>query len=91
MPSKYDALVRYLAAQSGDRVVLTLAEIETIIGAPLPSAAWARGWWVNSRRASQAWVWRDAGWSVASATVRTREPVVTFARDIADGTPAGLP
>ena len=57
-------LARYLAAQPGDRVTLTLAEIEAIVGAPLPAGARRRDWWTMHRRTGlRPAVWA-AGWRV---------------------------
>lgn len=50
MSAKYDPLARYLATYPGDRVTLTLAEIEAIVGAPLPPGARQRKWWQNVQR-----------------------------------------
>ncbi len=74
MPAKYDPLVRYLAAQSGDRVMLTLTEIEAIIGASLSPGARRRSWWqiVPGLLGVRGLV-LDGFWG--------REPVVTFVRD----------
>ncbi len=40
MPTKYQPLVDYLAAQEGAEVVLTFAAIEAIIGDVLPTSAY---------------------------------------------------
>ena len=88
MPSKYAALARYLAAQPGDRVALTLVEIEAIMGVPLPRSASGRRWWANGRSGAQGRAWLDVGWSVASVTARAAVPVVTFVRGGAEDGPA---
>ena len=83
MPSKYDALARYLAAQSADRVTLTLAEIEAIIGQPLPAGARQRRWW-GVPHASPFMlrpVIRAAGWRLVLDAFWGRTPAVTFVRD----------
>ena len=80
MPAKYDPLARYLAVQSGDRVMLTLPEVEAIIGAPLLRGASTRRWWTKGRSGPQGRAWLDAGWSVASVTVRAAVLLVTFVR-----------
>ncbi len=83
MPAKYDPLVRYLMTQPGDRVTLTFAEIEAVIGAPLPASARLRRWWhmgllspIAPRHVVQA-----AGWRIVLDGFWGREPVVTFVRD----------
>ena len=80
-PSKYTPLTDYLRAQPVDEVRLTLAEIEQILGVPLP--AWARrpAFWANSPRSvfrPQPWV--RAGWWVVRTDLYARPPAVTFAR-----------
>ena len=84
--------MRYLAAQSDGRAMLTLAEIEAIIGAPLPAGARRRHWWISTSSRRVVWpVVRAAGWRLVLDGFWGRTPAVTFVRDIADGTPAGLP
>ncbi len=90
MASKYDPLGRYLAAQSNDRVMLTLAEIEAIIGSALPAGARKRNWWTGSSvRASLRRALGAGGWQIVVDAFWGREPVVTFLRDRAAHTPTG--
>lgn len=75
--SKYFPLFEYLHQQA-DTVLLELsfAEIEALIGQPLPSTATlTRAWWANSRTA-QGRVWQDAGWLVDN--VDFEQKVVVF-------------
>jgi hypothetical protein len=60
---KYSALGDYLKRQRSERVPMTFAEIEKIIGAKLPvSAHKHRPWWSNNPRNSvMTKVWLDAG------------------------------
>ncbi len=90
MPAKYAPLARYLAAQSGDRVTLTLAEIEAIIGASLPAGVRQRQWWVSTpaRRTLRPLV-QAAGWRMALDGFWGRTPTVTFVRVGAEDGPAG--
>jgi DNA-binding XRE family transcriptional regulator len=63
--SKYYALREYLRQQP-DAVPLELsfAEIEVILGRPLPATAQVtRAWWANSQTA-QGRAWQEAGWLV---------------------------
>jgi hypothetical protein len=46
-PRKYEPLTRFLATLAVDEVTLTLAEIEQIIGAPLPASARQPAYWSN--------------------------------------------
>jgi len=62
--SRYQALTRHLSARKDLRVPMTFAEIEAILGAPLPGSARAhRPWWANSGHGHvQARGWLDAGY-----------------------------
>ena len=79
--TKYQPLADYLAAQSADEVTLSLAQIDAILRAPLPTSAYFLAWWRSkgaNRRASQPW--RAAGWEVAAVAWRDGERRVTFRR-----------
>ena len=90
-PSKYEPLRAYLASLPPDitELTLALAEIEAIIGAPLPAGARAHDFWANHRdafwSAPQMRAWRAAGWYVAARSLRRLPPSVTFARGVAAG------
>ncbi|HXV41652.1 MAG TPA: helix-turn-helix transcriptional regulator [Anaerolineae bacterium] len=74
---KYYPLFEYLHQQP-DSVPLELsfAEIEAILGQPLPATALTiRAWWANSQTA-QGRAWQDAGWLVDYPDFR--EKVVIF-------------
>lgn len=62
--SKYLALKEYLRQQKHDDVVMTISEIETMIGDRLPpTARTQRAWWSNRRKgAVQASAWMHAGY-----------------------------
>lgn len=88
MTSKYDPLATYLRQQPGPLVTLTLAQIQAIIGRPLPASALpshpdCRNWWANSfsprSQHSQAkHGWLAAGWEVEA--VNPLQGTVTFRR-----------
>ena len=81
MCAKYAPLVRYLAAQPGDRVTLTLAEIEAIIGTLLPPAARRRYWWQTTQApTSLRPLVQAAGWRIVLDGFWGRTPAVTFVR-----------
>ena len=46
--SKYEPLTRYLADRETAEVPLTFAEIERILGAPLPASKQYPAWWSNN-------------------------------------------
>jgi hypothetical protein len=89
--SKYVPLTAYLRAQPPEvsSVTLMLAEVEVIIGAPLPRSAVTAGrsWWTNAPVQPQAQAWRSAGWTVASLWRGGGPPplwTVTFTRVVSD-------
>ena len=91
MPSAYQPLVDYLAGQppSTPTVTLTLAEIEQVLGQPLPAAASTQTWWTAQRGWDrQPRPWLAAGWRVANVAMRGMPPTVTFARITAPPRPA---
>lgn len=80
--SKYAPLANFLSRQPKDqeRVILTFAQIETIIGSQLPAAAREhRSWWANdSTTHVQSGQWLKVNWRVIS--INMTEEKVTFAR-----------
>ncbi len=83
-PPKYEPLRRYLAAQPGETVILTLtfAEIEGLIGGSLPASAEQRSWLVNRTDGGlpQMRAWQRAGWRVSTVRLRSVPRAVTFVR-----------
>jgi hypothetical protein len=82
MTSKYGALAEYLRRQSGPRHSMSFAEIEALIGTPLPvsSRTWS-AWWSNDRSPDSSHVqskhgWLAAGWEVDSFDLS--QQIVTF-------------
>jgi DNA-binding XRE family transcriptional regulator len=63
--SKYYPLFEYLRQQPDAGLIeLTFAEIEAILGQPLPATAvTTRAWWANSQTA-QGQSWQEANWLV---------------------------
>jgi DNA-binding transcriptional regulator YiaG len=76
--SKYQPLLDYLRRSDRSQETLTFAEIETIMGEPLPTSARTnRAWWSNrSKGALQACAWMDAGYLVETLDLDTQQ--VTF-------------
>jgi hypothetical protein len=81
-PSTYDPLTRYLAGLAADEVMLTFAEIEQLVGAPLPRSAWRSGYWTRAMRpwGPQNRPWTRAGWRVVRVHLQFDRPTVTFQR-----------
>jgi hypothetical protein len=75
--AKYDALGDYLKGQGRDRVAMTFAEIEKIIGAKLPpSARKHRPFWGNNpKNHANAKVWLDAGFESEQVDMPARKLV----------------
>ena len=89
MASKYDALAGHLRRQSGSTHTMDFADIERLIGTPLPDSSQKHSaWWGNDRSPdsthSQAkYGWLAAGWEVDSFDLNQES--VTF-RKLTDGT-----
>jgi hypothetical protein len=79
-PRKYDPLADYLAQVPDDQVTLTLAEIETILGAALPGTARSSAFWSNYEENPPARAWRRVGWRTARQRPRQWVEAVTFVR-----------
>jgi hypothetical protein len=90
-PPKYDPLRAYLAAQVDDTVMLTVAEIETIVGTSLPARARSGAFWANAAHwwdaSPQARAWLEVGWRVTGYNVRLAVPTVTFGRTASTAEP----
>jgi hypothetical protein len=84
MASKYDALASYLLRQRGPAHTMSFADIEQLIGMPLPNSSREHNaWWGNDRSPqsthSQAkYGWLAAGWEVES--VDPIQQTTTFRR-----------
>lgn len=65
--SKYERLAEHLNRERDDKWSASFAEVETVLGFPLPASARRyREWWANQRGGghSQTKGWQDAGWQV---------------------------
>ena len=63
--SKYKPLTDFLQAREPDRWQATFAELEAMMGAPLPKAARERaGWWSDAGPSAKAWT--AAGWTASA-------------------------
>lgn len=80
--SRYALLAIWLQNQPPQKELVkpTFAQIEEIIGSPLPRSAYEhRAWWANDSVSHiQSQQWLDVGWRVASVNMTERE--VRFAR-----------
>ncbi len=87
---KYDSLGKHLREMPVDETTMSYAQIEAVLGRPLPSSVhqkhW-RQWWANTRTHSQGRAWLDAGWYVERADGPNQ--AVVFRRR--DARPSGIP
>ena len=79
-PDPYEPLRLHLAAHPGEELTLTFAELETLLGAPLPDEAWLRTWWTNAPGVPHARAWLRAGWRVRWVRRSGDQAAVTFSR-----------
>lgn len=91
--SKYQPLLEYLRRSDRAQVILTFAEIESMMQEALPDSARSkRAWWSNRRKgALQAIAWMDAGYLVtnvdfAQAQVTFTKPPDVYKVQTVDGT-----
>ena len=75
----YRPLTAYLTAHPANEVTLTFAELASLLGAPLPDAAWQRAWWANTDSV-QGRAWLTAGWAVRWVRRQSDAAAVTFVR-----------
>ena len=82
MPSRYQPLADFLAAQppETDSVTLTLAELAQILGQPLPPSASTRAWWGNHPSSRRAPAWLAVGWRTQPPRARQLPVRITFVR-----------
>ena len=77
--SKYDPLGSYLRGQPGERIPLSFAEIERVLGRPLPASKRYPAWWSNSPTNNpMTRVWLEAGF--VTEQVDTSAEGLTFRR-----------
>ncbi len=77
---KYIRLAAFLAGQPHgvDRIVLTLPQIEEVVGDTLPNNARFPSWWRNDERKMHSRAWLTAGWKVGQMMGESAE--VEFVR-----------
>ena len=77
--SKYDPLTAHLAGHAGPEWRASFAEIEEVLGFPLPKGARAgRIWWRNTGAQPHQRAWTGAGWEAAD--VDHAGGLITFRR-----------
>ena len=67
--AKYDPLRRHLETRHGTEIEASFADIEAMIGGPLPKAAARPGWWTNGSDAKKgrthSRAWTEAGFNAS--------------------------
>jgi DNA-binding transcriptional regulator YiaG len=76
--SKYFPLYEKISRSVKDDVILTISEIENILGSSLPPSSEDKSWWSNREKALQAGAWLDAGYKVSAFDSKTK--TVTFTK-----------
>ena len=79
---KYDPLRLYLEQRHVDELPMTFAEVERVLGFPLPPSAKGATWWSNNT-GSHVGVraWRDAGFKASRVNVAGESVVFVRAED----------
>ena len=82
VPGPYRALFEYLDKRYANRVVLTFAEIEDLLGFALPDQARARQEWWTDREPDRGGSSHSDSWILASRTAAPNLPakIVVFER-----------
>jgi len=77
---KYIRLAAFLADQPHDvdRLVMTIDEIEALLGQALPDGSKFPSWWRDDEHRVHSRAWLTAGWSVAK--MQAVEATVEFVR-----------
>jgi hypothetical protein len=88
--SKYQPLEKFLASQRAAEIPMTFADVERILGRPLPpSACDHRPWWANETRGHvHAKAWLNAGYETARVDMAAKKLV--FRRIARDAVATGL-
>ena len=85
--AKYTRLGDFLTAQRAGEVPMTFADIERVIGGPLPPSKLQRAWWSNNPSNNvMTRAWRAAGFRTARVDVAGERLV--FRREPEEGPPA---
>jgi hypothetical protein len=78
----YRMLYEYLENRFADTTVLTLQQVQDLLGVALPDPAFTdQAWWSNTGKGASDTVWSDA-WTLANRTARPnlRARTVAFER-----------
>ena len=81
----YQPLADALERQPTSTVTLTLAEIEALLGLPLPPSARTRAWWMNRPERGYRRLLAPLGWTVGEVRRRHGVQSVTFVKATGSG------
>lgn len=82
--SKYNPLIEHLAESPQDEWRASFAEVEGVLGFPLPKAARSgRTWWANDPEKAHSRAWAAHGWEVGDVDHAAER--VVFRRAAASG------
>jgi len=90
--SKYDPLRRYLENRGAEQVPMSFAEVERVLGFPLPPSAKAHATWWSNNTGTHVGVraWRDAGWKTSRVDVPGERVVFVRAKEESNRTDPGV-
>ena len=77
---KYAPLLQFLQRQTAEQIILTYAEVESILGFKLPKSAYTYTMWWNSKGHPHCQAWLQAGYDVADVGETLRTQIITFDR-----------
>ena len=77
---KYAPLQQFLQKQTDKQIILTYAEVESILGFKLPKSAYTYTMWWNPKGHPHCQAWLQAGYNVADASETLRTQIITFNR-----------
>ena len=77
---KYAPLLQFLQRQTAEQIILTYAEVESILGFKLPKSAYTYTMWWNPKGHPHCQAWLQAGYDVADVGETLRTQIITFDR-----------
>lgn len=87
---KYEPLTSHLSRQTADEWRASFADLELVLGFPLPKLAHTSGtWWANEALKPHNLSWLDAGWKVGE--VDRKGQTVVFKRIPVPQPPVAIP
>jgi len=85
--SNYQPLGTFLSSCPENEIICTFADLEQMLGQPLPPTARTWAWWTGHTHSRQSETWTAAGWALKKVEPRRRR--VIFARQPDQGPGGG--